>query len=118
MKEIFFKKSRVLITDPCYLLTDKDWYDMIENCFGGNRDQGPKSIEFLESIGISGVAVAINKGDGRYLVWGIWETTEGKDDGSYGVDGGYVCAIDFDDYQKYLEKSGGDPGWDKFPNIS
>lgn len=108
-----FNHESIIITDPCYLLSDSEWLHLMRHINDKER-----ASEYFEQIGIHGFAVPTLYGD-----WGcttyvvspelnvrniILSGNEIEDKlhvaGTFCADSGNVCVLNFHDLENYLYK--------------
>ena len=100
----------VIVTDPCYLITDRDWSGMCNECF--NKEQGDDGLvkfrdrvqELLRVISGDETAVAGDTG------FGDWQNE--IDEKMFYADSGMVCVVELTEkLEKYMEK------WNVHPSL-
>lgn len=92
--------KRMIITDPCYLISDRDWIALCDACLV-KKDDYNKFLEMLADLlrVVSGDEKAILDSTG----FGDWSNEIGNKD--FYADSGLVCVVEHTDkLDKYLDK--------------
>lgn len=98
--------KKVLVTDPCYLISDKDWSGVCDLCFKKDGEEDKALEKFNEMIT---ELLRLNSGDKKATAdrtgFGDWENSIGGK--MFYADSGMVCVVeDTEKLEKYLTDEG------------
>jgi hypothetical protein len=87
-----FKAGKYYVGDPCYVFTDKEWDELIEQtyCFGIQYDKMPEGYEDTNVYNYKGMDFFT---DGTAYGDGSYYDNEGR---VYGVDAGLIGIVPFE----------------------
>lgn len=100
--------KKVLVTDPCYLISDKDWSGVCDLCFKKDEEEDKALEKFNEMIT---ELLRLNSGDKKAIAdrTGFGDWVNSIDDKMFYADSGMVCVVeDSKKLNDYLTEKGMD----------
>ena len=100
--------KKLLVTDPCYLISDDDWSNVCNACFKEDGDEEKALNKFNEMIT---ELLKLNSGDKKAIAdrTGFGDWMNSIDDKMFYADSGMVCVVeDTEKLRNYLLDKGMD----------
>ena len=98
--------KKVLVTDPCYLISDSDWSNVCDYCFKKDGDEEKALEKFNQMITD---LLRLNSGDEKAIAdrTGFGDWTNSINDKMFYADSGMVCVVeDTEKLENYLLDKG------------
>ena len=98
--------KKVLVTDPCYLISDSDWSNVCDYCFKKDGDEEKALEKFNQMITD---LLRLNSGDEKAIAdrTGFGDWTNSINDKMFYADSGMVCVVeDTEKLENYLTDKG------------